>query len=99
MAVQYVIIPPERCLQNGPRLLKNKLQARQCVMQIRNQDALCMARAPVVGESYADGHIKLYEKMYKQHEPQASATVALIKAAGLPLGEYTTDDRASFEKV
>lgn len=60
VAVQYVALPSGRCLQNVPGLLRNMLQARLCVTRIKNQGALCMARALVVGKSYADGGMKLY---------------------------------------
>lgn len=82
VGVQYVVVPKGSCLDNVPVLLQNKLKAKQCVVQITDQDALCMARALFIGKASADEDAEIYESLYKRKTAQTKAVTDLINAAG-----------------
>ena len=100
VAVDYVEIPNGGCLRDVPTLLRNKLKNKRCIVQIKNQDDLCMARCLVIGRAHADGDKKLYYKLHHDN-PRMQTTLAksLVMKAGLPERRYTLADIPAFEAV
>ena len=75
------------------------------VLVIRNDDQLCMARALVVGQAFADKEpVKpkpdyRYVMLMERKKLQTSAAKDLIQRAGLPERKYSLADMPAFEQV
>jgi hypothetical protein len=81
----------------GKTLLKDQLLKKRCVLQITNSDDICMVRALVVAQAFADGGD--YRKLHQRKKVQTKAARDLITKAGLPLREYSIADLPDLEKV
>ena len=66
-------------------------------LRIENVDDICLARALVVGQAFADRSD--YQNLYRQKKLQKNAAYTLIKKAGLAYREFTIADLPKFEEV
>jgi hypothetical protein len=95
-------IPSGRCSYRVPALLARQLNDKSSVIQIKNNDDICMARALVVGKAHADGNRReksriLNHSSYNQY--QSKCARKLIRDAGLKERKYSLDDIPAFEAV
>ena len=105
--VQHAAIPSGACstIESAEnRILCQKLQAKRCVISIRNRDEICLARALVVGRAFADGNKKLLRTMsniktlthFTDRTKQTLQALELIKRADLSIRRYNIADLEAF---
>ncbi|XP_055329984.1 uncharacterized protein LOC129582497 [Paramacrobiotus metropolitanus] len=99
LSVQHTDIPTGSCRKNVSKLLRQILDKKRCITQIRNTDCLCMARAIVVAKAHADGDKTMYTKLYRTKKLQTEKTKELLQAAELPDREFSVEDIPRFEIV
>jgi hypothetical protein len=97
--VQHAVPPGGGCPKNVPLLLRQDLAKRKSIVQIKNKDNLCMARALAMGQAYADRNMIRYNVLRRPGKPQSKAAKELIEKAGLERRMYTIKDIPKFEAV
>jgi hypothetical protein len=95
-------IPSGRCSYRVPALLARQLNDKSSVIQIKNNDDICMARALVVGRAHVEGNRRDKKKMTvhsSYNKYQTKCAKKLIRDAGLKERKYSLDDIPAFEAV
>jgi hypothetical protein len=95
-------IPSGRCSYRVPPHMARQLNEKSSVIQIKNKDDICMARALVVGKAHADGNRREKKKMFENssyNKYQTKCAKDLIQNAGLQERKYSLDDIPAFEAV
>jgi hypothetical protein len=78
------------------------LNDKSSVIQIKNNDDICMARALVVGRAHVEGNRRDKKKMTvhsSYNKYQTKCAKKLIRDAGLKERRYSLDDIPAFEAV
>jgi hypothetical protein len=104
---QIAKLPSGGCWTDSPKLLADKLRDKHSVVQVRNSDEICLARAIVIGKARADGDMALYKKLQTHRNPthlgdktaQTVEAKALIALAGLAPRRFDIADLKVFQKA
>jgi hypothetical protein len=104
---QVAKLPSGGCWTDSPKMLADKLRDKHSVVQVKNSDEICLARAIVIGKARADGDMALYKKLQTHRNPthlgdktaQTAEAKALIALAGLEPRRYNIADLKKFQKV
>jgi hypothetical protein len=104
---QIAKLPSGGCWTDTPRMLADKLRDKQSVVQVRNSDEICLARALVIGKAKADGDAAFYKKLQTHRNrthlgdktAQTAAAKALIALAGLEPRRFDLADLKTFQKA
>ena len=97
--VEHAQFPTGSCSIKVPELLRAEFRKRRSIIEIKNADNLCMARALVVGKAKADGNIALYNSLKRYPTTQTAHAKKLISDASLEEREYTIEDLSAFERA
>jgi len=106
LSTQVVKIPYGAAATNVPALLQRKLTNKRSIIQVKNDDQICLARALVIGKALADNNSALQRKLSRSKPNpynlrdktlQTNAAKKLIRRVQIPIRPYDLADVQLFQ--
>ena len=94
--------PGGSCRLDVPKQMAKFLAKKQCVISVKNEDDICMARALVIAKATADYGSSTADPVMDLRrgiKAQRTAAQLLVRQARLPFRRFTIEDLPAFELV
>ena len=99
ITVEHAQFATGSCLLKVPKLLRVEFRKKRSVIEIKNADNLCIARALVVGKAKAEGNIALYSGLKRHPTTQTAHAKKSISDASREEREYAIKGLSAFGLV